>query len=70
MTNLTIVARNSNPHRSHRSPPPLRLAHSSKARLPKWSELDDIWLKDLAEGLKEGLARRKGSDRPPPASEI
>jgi hypothetical protein len=67
MTNLTLVTNNPNPHHSHRSLPPLRLVHSSKTRLPKWSEMDDIWLKDLAEGLKEGLARRKGSGRPAPA---
>jgi hypothetical protein len=59
MTNLTLVTNNPNPHHSYRSPPPLRLVHSSKTRLPRWSELDDIWSRDLAEGIREFLEEER-----------
>lgn len=46
-----------------------RSSAPAKGRLPKWSELDNIWGDALTEAAKEYLQKRKGSAHPEPRQE-
>jgi hypothetical protein len=56
---LRVVSSNPLPHRSHRSPPPLRLVHSSKTRLPRCISTDAMPLMLQARREKREEERRE-----------